>query len=407
MCTSSSSTETERNVHAPVAGVQASVKQYPWLIVGLGNPGKLYHRTRHNVGFEMVDAIAEAEDISMKSVSYKAFFGKGSIGNIPLLLAKPQTFMNVSGESVGAIVSFYKIPPKQVLVIYDDLDLPFGKLRMLPKGGHGGHNGMKSVINHLKGSRDFPRLRIGIGRPPGKMEAASYVLRRFSKQESEELDFTFKTGIEAVRILLLQGSAVIVTASPSFISAESTRFAFPSLLVNDAYFHQVFRHHGNTFMTLIHDTVLQIFISNEDLDVIRVPIHERKEEEPFYEHSKSKNVEMVETQIVLFEIDKTHKHILKNIDNNTHTKMSSATSLRSPFISPPLKLASSSSHSHFHLVSLKSSTKQQPRYPHLIRAELDQNTVVAVAVGVVSVAFGIGVPIFYESQIDNAKEENE
>ncbi|GJS94832.1 peptidyl-tRNA hydrolase, chloroplastic, partial [Tanacetum coccineum] len=114
------------------------------------------------VGFEMVDAIAEAEDISMKSVSYKAFFGKGSIGNIPLLLAKPQTFMNVSGESVGAIVSFYKIPPKQVLVIYDDLDLPFGKLRMLPKGGHGGHNGMKSVINHLKGSRDFPRLRIGI-----------------------------------------------------------------------------------------------------------------------------------------------------------------------------------------------------------------------------------------------------
>ncbi|GKD25851.1 peptidyl-tRNA hydrolase, chloroplastic, partial [Tanacetum coccineum] len=153
---------------------------------------------------------AEAEDISMKSVSYKAFFGKGSIGNIPLLLAKPQTFMNVSGESVGAIVSFYKIPPKQVLVIYDDLDLPFGKLRMLPKGGHGGHNGVKSVINHLKGSRDFPRLRIGIGRPPGKMEAASYVLRRFSKQESEELDFTFQTGIEAVRILLLQGLRIFV-----------------------------------------------------------------------------------------------------------------------------------------------------------------------------------------------------
>lgn len=87
-------------MHAPVAGEQASVKpvkQYPWLIVGLGNPGKLYHRTRHNVGFEMVDAIAEAEDISMKSVAYKAFFGKGSIGNVPLMLAKPQTFMNVSG----------------------------------------------------------------------------------------------------------------------------------------------------------------------------------------------------------------------------------------------------------------------------------------------------------------------
>ncbi|XP_076907905.1 peptidyl-tRNA hydrolase, chloroplastic-like [Bidens hawaiensis] len=180
-------------------------KQYPWLIVGLGNPGKLYNRTRHNVGFEMVDAIAEAEGISMSSVSFKAFFGKGCIGNTPLILAKPQTFMNASGESVGAIVSFYKISPKQVLLIYDDLDLPFGKLRLLPKGGHGGHNGMKSVINHLKGTRDFPRLRIGIGRPPGKMEAASYVLRRFNKQESEELDFTFQTGIEAIRILLLQG----------------------------------------------------------------------------------------------------------------------------------------------------------------------------------------------------------
>ncbi|XP_022038304.1 uncharacterized protein LOC110941011 isoform X3 [Helianthus annuus] len=180
-------------------------KQHPWLIVGLGNPGKLYNRTRHNVGFEMVDAIAEAEGISMSSVSFKAFFGKGCIGNTPLMLAKPQTFMNNSGESVGAIVSFYKIPPKQVLMIYDDLDLPFGKLRLLPKGGHGGHNGMKSVINHLKGTRDFPRLRIGIGRPPGKMEAASYVLRRFNKQESEELDFTFQSGIEAIRILLLQG----------------------------------------------------------------------------------------------------------------------------------------------------------------------------------------------------------
>ncbi|KAI7743325.1 hypothetical protein M8C21_032510 [Ambrosia artemisiifolia] len=203
---SSSSSITNKPIVSPsVAGEPSTVndnnninnksppKQHPWLIVGLGNPGKLYTRTRHNVGFEMVDAIAEAEGISMSSVSFKAFFGKGCIGNTPLMLAKPQTFMNASGESVGAIVSFYKIPPKQVLMIYDDLDLPFGKLRLLPKGGHGGHNGMKSVINHLKGTRDFPRLRIGIGRPPGKMEAASY------------LDFTFQTGIEAIRILLLQG----------------------------------------------------------------------------------------------------------------------------------------------------------------------------------------------------------
>lgn len=221
MCSSSSSAAAS-GVSPPVSGDPVTVtesnkpvKQYPWLIVGLGNPGKLYNRTRHNVGFEMVDAIAEAEGISMSSVSFKAFFGKGSIGNIPLMLAKPQTFMNVSGQSVGEIVSFYKIPPKQVLVIYDDLDLPFGKLRLLPKGGHGGHNGMKSVINHLKGSRDFPRLRIGIGRPPGKIEAASYVLRRFTKRESEELDFTFQTGIEAVRILLLQG----IDKSATFVNS--------------------------------------------------------------------------------------------------------------------------------------------------------------------------------------------
>ncbi|KAL3021906.1 hypothetical protein AAZX31_05G217800 [Glycine max] len=113
----------------------------PWLIVGLGNPGKKYAATRHNVGFEMVDTIAEAEGISMTTVSFKSLFGKGFIGDVPVILAKPQTYMNSSGESVGAIVSYYKIPLKQVLVIFDDLDLPFAKLRLLPKGGHGGHNG--------------------------------------------------------------------------------------------------------------------------------------------------------------------------------------------------------------------------------------------------------------------------
>ncbi|XVF53938.1 hypothetical protein PTKIN_Ptkin05aG0140500 [Pterospermum kingtungense] len=179
--------------------------QQPWLIVGLGNPGKKYNGTRHNVGFEMVDGIAEAEGISINNVNFKALFGRGFIGDVPVMLAKPQTFMNASGESVGAIVSYYKIPLKQVLVIYDDLDLPFAKLRLLPKGGHGGHNGMRSIIDRLKGSRDFPRLRIGIGRPPGRMDAVNFVLRPFNKEEREELEFTFQQGIEAVRILLLEG----------------------------------------------------------------------------------------------------------------------------------------------------------------------------------------------------------
>ncbi|RYR20709.1 hypothetical protein Ahy_B03g065930 isoform C [Arachis hypogaea] len=154
----------------------------PWLIVGLGNPGKKYSATRHNVGFEMVDTIAEAEGIPMSSVSFKASFGKGFIGDVPVILAKPQTFMNASGESVGAIVSYFKIPLKQVVVIFDDMDLPFAKLRLLPKGGHG-----------------------GIGRPPGKMDPAAFVLRPFTKQEREELDFTLQDGLEAMRILLLEG----------------------------------------------------------------------------------------------------------------------------------------------------------------------------------------------------------
>ncbi|KAF5468996.1 hypothetical protein F2P56_013101 [Juglans regia] len=185
--------------------VEAPKPKHPWLIVGLGNPGKKYQATRHNVGFEMVDAIAEAEGISTSSVSFKALLGKGFIGDVPVMFAKPQTFMNASGQSVGAIVSYYKIPLKQVLVIFDDLDLPFAKLRLLPKGGHGGHNGMRSIIDHFKGNRDFPRLRIGIGRPPGKMDPVNFVLRPFNKQEREELNFTFQHGIEAVRILLLEG----------------------------------------------------------------------------------------------------------------------------------------------------------------------------------------------------------
>ncbi|KAF8378476.1 hypothetical protein HHK36_029817 [Tetracentron sinense] len=202
----------------------------PWLLVGLGNPGKKYQGTRHNVGFEMVDTVAEAEGISMSTVCFKALFGKGGydklgfdeedirryirgcIGNVPVMLAKPQTFMNLSGESVGSIVSYYKIPLKQVLVIYDDLDLPFAKLRLLPKGGHGGHNGMRSVIDRFKGSHDFPRLRIGIGRPPGKMDPINFVIRPFNRQEREE------DGLEAIRILLLEG----FNKSATFVNSAKT-----------------------------------------------------------------------------------------------------------------------------------------------------------------------------------------
>ncbi|KAM7278997.1 hypothetical protein ACFE04_006131 [Oxalis oulophora] len=198
----------------------------PWLIVGLGNPWKLFHGTRHNVGFEMVDAIADAEGISMtmtmtdsdSDTSFKALLGKGFIRNVPVMLAKPQTFMNFSGESVAAIVSHYKIPLEQVLVIFDDLDLPFAKLRLLPKGGHGGHNGMRSIIDHFKGSQDFPRLRIGIGRPQWKLATAYFVLRPFNEEERKELDSVFQRGVEAVRILLLEG----ISKSATFVNSAQS-----------------------------------------------------------------------------------------------------------------------------------------------------------------------------------------
>ncbi|KAH6820692.1 Peptidyl-tRNA hydrolase family protein [Perilla frutescens var. hirtella] len=204
----------------PMASISTDAEkpQKPWLLVGLGNPGKRFSGTRHNVGFELIDYIAEAEGIAISTVSFKSAFGKGFIGDVPVMLAKPQTFMNASGESVGALVSYYKIPLDQVLVMFDDMDLPFAKLRLLPKGGHGGHNGMRSIINHFKGSRDFPRLRIGIGRPPGKMEGASFVLRPFNREEREELDFTFQNGLEAVRILMQEDfnrSATFVNSAKS------------------------------------------------------------------------------------------------------------------------------------------------------------------------------------------------
>ncbi|XP_068642945.1 peptidyl-tRNA hydrolase, mitochondrial [Aristolochia californica] len=195
-----------------------SPKPKPWLLVGLGNPGKKYQGTRHNVGFELLDAVAEAEGISVSSVKFKALFGKGFIGDVPIMLAKPQTFMNCSGDSVGPLVSYFNIPLNQVLVMYDDLDLPFASLRLLPKGGHGGHNGMRSIIDHFKGNREFPRLRIGIGRPPGKMDPANFVLRPFNRQEREELDFTLQNGVEAVRILLLEG----FDKSATFVNSNKT-----------------------------------------------------------------------------------------------------------------------------------------------------------------------------------------
>ena len=173
------------------------------LIAGLGNPGRKHQYNRHNVGFMAVDHIAEAYDIDLTRSQKKAQFGSGHIMGAPVLMAKPQTYMNRSGDSLGPLADHYRIEPGRLLVIYDDLDLPLGTLRLREAGGAGGHNGMKSIIQHL--GNDFPRLRLGIGRPPGRMPPAAYVLQDFGEDEIVLVREVLDRAREAVETFLSEG----------------------------------------------------------------------------------------------------------------------------------------------------------------------------------------------------------
>jgi len=167
------------------------------LIIGLGNPGREYRDNRHNIGFMLVDRLCLDYGIRISRLQSKALVGAATIEGFRLTLAKPQTFMNLSGQSVVQLVRFYKLPLSNLLVCHDDLDLPFGTLRMRPGGGSGGQRGLASIIDQL-GTQDFPRLRLGIGRPPGQMDAADYVLQSFSKSDAEMLPPFLKSASEAV-----------------------------------------------------------------------------------------------------------------------------------------------------------------------------------------------------------------
>ena len=154
-----------------------------WLIVGLGNPGQKYAFTRHNAGFLCLDLLAEREHVQIKKIKFKGTLGEATLGGERCLLLKPQTFMNNSGESVREAAAFYKIPPERILVIFDDVSLPCGKLRIRRKGSDGGHNGIKSIIFHLN-SDAFPRIKLGIGEKPDPgWDLADWVLSSFSKAE--------------------------------------------------------------------------------------------------------------------------------------------------------------------------------------------------------------------------------
>jgi PTH1 family peptidyl-tRNA hydrolase len=169
-----------------------------WLLIaGLGNPGKEYAQNRHNVGFHCLDLLAGKHGLVFGKKQGHAELALGRILERRAVLVKPQTFVNLSGEAVGAVARFYKVESRDVLVIYDELDLPQGTIRLRPHGSSGGHNGIKSIIEHL-GTQDFPRLRVGIGRPPGRMEPKGYVLQDFSEDERALMAEVYQRVVEAV-----------------------------------------------------------------------------------------------------------------------------------------------------------------------------------------------------------------
>jgi peptidyl-tRNA hydrolase, PTH1 family len=174
------------------------------LIVGLGNPGREYAGNRHNVGFMIADRWAATHALAFNKIQHHAIIAQGRRGERRVIVAKPQTYMNDSGRAVGALLRFYKIPIEQLLIIFDDLDLSFGIIRLRADGGAGGHNGMRSIIQHLSGNQ-FARLRIGIGRPPGRMDPAAFVLQDFSRDEAAELDALLDRAGQAIDTFLAVG----------------------------------------------------------------------------------------------------------------------------------------------------------------------------------------------------------
>ena len=175
-----------------------------YLIIGLGNPGREYKDNRHNIGFMLIDRLAVRIDARGIKLQSKAIVTSGFYEERKLILAKPQTYMNLSGQSVQGLLHFYKIPSENLMVAHDDLDLPLGTIRIRPGGGAGGQRGMASTIERL-GTKDFPRLRLGIGRPPGKMDAADYVLQNFSRAEMLIVSETLDRAADAVLTFVTEG----------------------------------------------------------------------------------------------------------------------------------------------------------------------------------------------------------
>ena len=178
--------------------------QGPYLIAGLGNPGREFRRNRHNIGFMLIDHLAHRWNFTISRMQSEALIANGHVDGEKIYMAKPQTFMNLVGRSVASLAHYYRIPPSNLIVIYDDLDLPLGTVRIRPEGGSGGHKGMASIIDALKSNR-FPRLRIGIGRPSGRMDPANFVLQDFRAEDADILNMTLQRSADCIHTLLLDG----------------------------------------------------------------------------------------------------------------------------------------------------------------------------------------------------------
>jgi len=175
-----------------------------YLIVGLGNPGKEYENTRHNVGFMVLDLLSQKLKTDIGKVKFKGLVGETALKGEKLLLLKPQTYMNLSGHSVLDAVNFYKIPVENIIVIYDDMDLPVGRLRIRPGGSSGGHHGVESIIYQLS-SDAFPLIRIGIGRPGGEKDPVYHVLGRFGGEEADKIQAVLTAACEAALLIIDNG----------------------------------------------------------------------------------------------------------------------------------------------------------------------------------------------------------
>lgn len=174
------------------------------LLIGLGNPGKKYQATRHNIGYMIAESVAEELEIKLTKNKYSSLFGIGKIKDLDVCIVKPETFMNLSGEAVRAFAGFYKTLGCDILVVHDDMDMELGKLKFASKSGSGGHNGINSIIEQF-GGNDFWRLKVGVGRPEGEQDPADYVLQNFAKSEAKILEKVIKTSKEAVLDFFISG----------------------------------------------------------------------------------------------------------------------------------------------------------------------------------------------------------